>query len=191
MGLLTKHHTSNLKTLFDIREIPESTQLRSIIDEVDSIHFEGFFEDYFHRLQRGKYLEDYQLFPELYLCSLDGTQIFSSTNIECSGCLSQRHEVSDKKKKGSVKKIDEPKELKESKKSELTYSHKILQMALMHPDQRQVIPLMPELIQNEDGMQKQDCGTPRGVYQLEVKGLTGKQDLMHPVSSFELMEVTT
>jgi hypothetical protein len=30
-------------------------------------------------------------------------------------------------------------------------------MALMHPDQRQVIPLMPELIQNEDGMQKQDC----------------------------------
>src|SRR3989338_10352939 len=76
-----KHHTSNLKTLFDIREIPESTQLRSIIDEVDSEHFEKFFEGYFHRLQRGKYLEDHQLFPELYLCALDGTQIFSSTRI--------------------------------------------------------------------------------------------------------------
>jgi DDE_Tnp_1-associated len=42
-----------------------------------------------------------------------------------------------------------------------------------------------------DGTQKLYRGTPRGVYQLGVKVPAGKQHLMHPVSSFELMEVTT
>ena len=37
---------------------------------------------------------------------------------------------------------------------------------------------------------KAKVGTPRSGYQLEVKILAGKQYLMHPVSSFELMEVT-
>jgi len=32
-----KHHKSNLQTLFDIKSIPESTQLRTIIDGVDSV----------------------------------------------------------------------------------------------------------------------------------------------------------
>src|SRR5580700_1260079 len=34
-----KHHKSNLQTLFGIKKIPEATQLRTIIDGVDSTHF--------------------------------------------------------------------------------------------------------------------------------------------------------
>ena len=41
--LAKKHHKSNLQTLFNIDSIPESTQLRSIIDEVDSDYFNSFF----------------------------------------------------------------------------------------------------------------------------------------------------
>jgi len=41
--------------------------------------------------------------------------------------------------------------------STITYSHSILQGAIMHPDKKQVIPLMPEAIQNSDGQKKQDC----------------------------------
>jgi len=36
---------------------------------------------------------------------------------------------------------------------ELTYSHG----AIMHPDKKQVIPVMPQAIRNKDGTKKQDC----------------------------------
>ncbi len=39
----------------------------------------------------------------------------------------------------------------------IRYSHKALQVALMHPNMRQVIPFMPEEIHNTDGFTKQDC----------------------------------
>ena len=40
---------------------------------------------------------------------------------------------------------------------EKTYSHAVLQGAIMHPDKKQVIPVMPGAIQNTDGTKKQDC----------------------------------
>jgi hypothetical protein len=67
----------------------------------------------------------------------------------------------------------------------------MLRAALVHPDYKVVIPLAPEPIVKGDGDTKNDCGTPRGVYQLEVQVLARKQHLMHLVSSFERMEVTT
>ena len=41
-----KHHKSNLQTLFDIKSIPESTQLRTIIDGVDSDYASGYETGY-------------------------------------------------------------------------------------------------------------------------------------------------
>src|SRR2546426_11197574 len=38
-----------------------------------------------------------------------------------------------------------------------TYSHKVIQAGIMHPDHRQVMPLMPEEISNRDGGTEQDC----------------------------------
>jgi hypothetical protein len=39
----------------------------------------------------------------------------------------------------------------------LTYTHQRLGAAIIHPDQRAVIPLMPEPIVNRDGTSKNDC----------------------------------
>ena len=72
-----------------------------------------------------------------------------------------------------------------------TYYHNMFCAAIVHPDKKTVIPLAPEPIIKTDGSKKNDCGTPRGVYQLGVQVPAGKQHLMHPVSSFELMEATT
>lgn len=127
-------HRNNLHTLFGIHETPESTQMRDLIDQVDSSHFCPIFPTYFSRLGRGKHLEQFELFPGLYLCPLDGTQYFSSKHIHCCNCLTTTHS------NGTT-----------------TYSHKVIQAGLMHPDQRQVIPLMPEEISNRDGGTKQDC----------------------------------
>ena len=69
------------------------------------------------------------------MCVIDGTQYHSSKSIHCKGCLQKKH------------KKDET----------VTYSHSVLQGAIMHPDKKQVIPLMPEAITNTDGTKKQDC----------------------------------
>jgi len=132
--LKEKDHRDNLQTLFGVNNIPKDSQMRDVIDKVDSVELRPVFKDYFSRLQRGKHLEQYQLFPGLYMCSIDATQYFSSKTVHCSNCLTTTH-----------------------KNGETTYSHKVLQAAIMHPDMRQVIPLMPEEIRNGDGSVKQDC----------------------------------
>jgi hypothetical protein len=125
---------SNLQTLFGVSSVPEDTQMREIIDGVDSQLMRPIFNSYFSALQRGKHLEPFQLLPGLYLCPIDGTQYFSSQNIHCPGCLQSNHSS-----------------------GKVFYSHKVVQAGIMHPDIAQVIPLMPEEIRNTDGSLKQDC----------------------------------
>ena len=69
-----------------------------------------------------------------YLVALDGTGYFSSPTIHCDSCLHKEH------RNGSV-----------------TYYHQILGAAIIHPDFREVIPLMPEPIVKQDGTEKNDC----------------------------------
>lgn len=132
--LKEERQRSNLQTLFDVENIPKETQMREIIDEVDSHFFQPAFKDYYLRLQRGKHLEAYQLIPGYYYFPIDGSEFFSSEDIHCGQCL-----------------------VKEYKKDKNTYSHQVLQGGIAHPDQAQVIPFMPEQICNSDGQDKQDC----------------------------------
>jgi hypothetical protein len=132
------YHYSNLTTLFEVQSIPKSSQMKDTLDRLPSENFSPIFYDFFERLQRGKQLKNFELFPGSYIVSVDGSEYFSSTQIHCPHCLKKVHN--------------------RGKKNETTtYSHQILQAALMHPDQKQVIPLMPEEIRNEDGTEKQDC----------------------------------
>ena len=39
----------------------------------------------------------------------------------------------------------------------ITYYHQMLGAAIIHPDRREVIPLMPEPIIKQDGTEKNDC----------------------------------
>lgn len=129
-----REKSNNLKTLFGVSDIPENTQLRGIIDKVDSEYFRFVFKEYLSRLQRGKHLERFQFIDGKYLCDIDGTQFFVSNKVGCSQCLTTDHG------NGNV-----------------TRSHKVLQGAIVHPDMKSVIPVMPEQIVNSDGMTKQDC----------------------------------
>jgi len=127
-------HNNNLKTLFQVQSIPKDSQMKEVIDGVDSSELEPVFEDWFGALQRGKHLEQYRFLGDHYLISFDGSGYFSSDKICCAGCLK-----------------------KESKSGKIRYEHQIVQAALMHPDMRQVIPLAPEAVKNTDGNKKQDC----------------------------------
>lgn len=80
---------NNLKTLFNVKTIPKSSQLKDVIDEVPSVEFEKIFSDFFHPLQRGKQLEKYQFIDGMYLVPIDGTQYFCSESISCPSCLTK------------------------------------------------------------------------------------------------------
>ena len=125
---------NNLRSIFSVKTIPKNSQLRDIIDAVESESFRPIFNDFFTRLQRSKLLQEFQILPGQYICAIDGVYYHSSEKVHCKQCLTKTH------RNGSV-----------------TYSHAMLQGAFMHPDQKQVIPVMPEPIANSDGSKKQDC----------------------------------
>ena len=127
-------HRNNLMTLFGITNIPKESQMREIIDGVQSDYFRPIFKHIYLQLQRGKQLERYQIFPGIYYCPIDVSEFYSSQEVHCDQCLTKEHKAGSK-----------------------TYSHYVLQGGIMHPDCSEVIPFMPEQIVNKDGETKQDC----------------------------------
>lgn len=124
----------NIRTLFGVKKIPSDTQMREILDEVDPEYLRPAFNHLFALLQRNKGLERYEFLDGAYLVSMDGTGYFSSSSVYCSSCCEKHH------RDGSV-----------------TYHHQMLAPVMIHPDQKQVIPLAPEPIIKQDGSAKNDC----------------------------------
>jgi hypothetical protein len=147
--LESSKHGNNLKTMFSVESIPSDTQMREIMDEVDSKELAPVFDHFFRLLRREKHLEGYRVFDKYYLCVMDGSEYFSSENIRCPGCL--RREIK-KKQKGEAS---------------VRYTHQIVQAVVVHPRISQVIPLCPEEVRNTDGKEKQDCEMNAGKRLLE------------------------
>ena len=125
----------NLRQVFGIEKIPSDTQLRVILDEVKPEGLRPLFKKIFQQLQRGKVLGKMTFMGKYYLASIDGTGYFSSKTVHCESCLQRQN-----KRTG-----------------EITYSHQMLGVALVHPDEKAVIPLAPEPIIKQDGQEKNDC----------------------------------
>src|SRR5213593_16070 len=124
----------NLHTIYGIERVPCDTHMREILDPVSPKGLRPSFQSVFRQLQRGKALEDMVFLDGHYLVALDGTGYFSSPTIHCASCLQKVH------RNGSI-----------------TYYHQMLGAAIIHPDFRAVIPLMPEPIVKLDGTAKNDC----------------------------------
>ena len=124
----------NLGTIYGIGRVPCDTRMREILDPVFPESLRPVFKSVFRQLQRGKALEPLAFLDGHYLLAVDGTGYFSSTEIHCASCLHTVH------RNGSI-----------------TYAHQMLGAAIIHPDVREVIPLMPEPIVKQDGTDKNDC----------------------------------
>jgi len=124
----------NLHTIYDIEEIPCDTQMRTILDEVEPESLRPVFKSVVQELQRGKVLEEFQVLGDHYVLSLDGTGYFASRIVHCKNCLK-----------------------KKLRNGETLYHHQMLGAAIVHPNQKAVIPLMPEPIIKQDGKRKNDC----------------------------------
>ncbi len=124
----------NLETIYGIGRVPCDTYIREVLDPVFPEWLRPSFKGVFGQLQRGKALEAMTFLDGHYLVALDGTEYFSSKTIHCASCLQKQH------RNGSI-----------------TYYHQLLGAAIIHPDMREVIPLMPEPIVKQDGTEKNDC----------------------------------
>jgi hypothetical protein len=125
----------NLKRVYQIDAVPSDTQMREILDEVVPEGLASVYTNILVPAQRGKVLEKLVFMEGCYLLSVDGTQYFSSKKIHCQSCL----------------------EKKNSKTGEISYSHQLLGAAIVHPDCKEVIPVFPEPIEQQDGQSKNDC----------------------------------
>jgi len=124
----------NLHHIYGIERVPCDTSMREILDPVEPDSLRPVFKQVFTHLQRRRALNEMAFVQGHCLLALDGTGYFSSKHIHCASCLETHH-----------------------RDGTLTYAHHMLGAALIHPDKRAVIPLMPEPIVKPDGATKNDC----------------------------------
>ena len=124
----------NLKALYEVENTPCDTYLRERLDEVDHKSLRGAFSRVFTALQRSKILERYEYYNGRYLLSIDGTGHFYSDKIQCESCCVKNHRDGTK-----------------------SYYHQTLGAVIVHPNQKEVIPLAPEPITKDDGATKNGC----------------------------------
>ena len=123
----------NMRTIYQIEQVPSDTRMREILDEVDPFSLSKTFRVIFAVAQRGKVLEKMVYHEGYYIISGDGTGYFSSKTIHCENCLEKNSS------------------------NGITYYHQMYCMAIVKPGEKAVIPLMPEPIIKQDGNTKNDC----------------------------------
>jgi hypothetical protein len=129
-----RRNDANLHTLFRIQHVPSDTHMRTQLDEVKPPQLAAPYRKLFAQVQRAKLLEQYRFLDDSYLLLADGVEYYRSNKIHCAKCLECHHS------NGTV-----------------SYYHQMLGLVIAHPDRAEVIPLMPEPIQRQDGCQKGDC----------------------------------
>jgi len=127
-----KAEYSNLKSIYQINQIPCNTQMRTILDEVSPDELQPAYHAVLAEVQRGKVLEPMQYIEEGYLVPLDGTGYFSSVKLCSPFCLRKTNSATGK----------------------TTYHLQMLGAVIAHPERREVIPLIPEIISRQDGADK-------------------------------------
>jgi hypothetical protein len=120
-------------TIYGIQRVPCDTYMREILDPVSPQGLRPVFTSVLRQLQRGKALEPMTLLDGSSLLALDGTESFSSKTMHGASGV---HRVP---RNGSI-----------------TSTHQMLGAAIVHPDQRAVMPLMPAPIVHRDGTATKD-----------------------------------
>ena len=130
----TEATAENLRELYMVKNPPSDTFMRERLGEVNPDYLRPVFKKMFSLFQRGKGLEEFEYIDGHVLLSGDGTGHFSSNRVSCSCCCKKEHS------NGTI-----------------TYYHQMFGVCVVHPDKRNVIPLCPEPILNQDGNKKNDC----------------------------------
>lgn len=126
--LAQKHAKHNGESLFEFSKIPSDNHIRNTLDAIETKELAGIFEDLHSKINKEEFeAEGGQV------VALDGVYFFSSEKISCKCCLKREHE------------------------GKTRHYHAMLVPALIHPEQKCALPMMPEFMDQNDGQDKQDC----------------------------------
>jgi len=124
----------NLHSIYKIDNIPSDTQMRERLDELPAASLRKTFKTLFAQCQRSNRLALFKYYDNRYLLPLDGTGYFYSKSVHCDNCCEKKH------RDGST-----------------GYYHQMLSGAIVHPEQKVVLPFAPEPVMKTDGNKKNDC----------------------------------
>ena len=128
---------SNAQTLFDLERIPTDNHIRTMLDGVPSDHFDAVYLSLLaDTLDQGG-LSIMQRLDRHTLIALDGTEYHHSKCINCPKCSTRRMGKDGDK--------------------QTHYFHSMLGATMVAPKHATVLPLPPEFMSNQDGIDKQDC----------------------------------
>ncbi len=130
----TRIERSNLKQIYRIGEIPADSQMRAILDKVEPASVRSIFPAIVTLLRRAGVIKEYEYWHKHLLVSIDGVEHFNSRKIHCPNCTTKA------RRDGSI-----------------SYQHSALAAVIVHPEQKQVLPIDFEPIGCQDGAEKNDC----------------------------------
>jgi hypothetical protein len=127
-----KRGRSNLESVFQMGKIPSDNHIRALLDGVPATDFEAAYHWLWTRLAAKGTVAKFRVLDERLLVGVDGIQFFSSSKIHCPQCGRQE------------------------KDGQTRYNHRALTALVVHPNQSEVLPLPPEFLLPQDGVDKQD-----------------------------------
>lgn len=128
-----KRKRDNVETLFGVGKIPSGNEIRQLIDPLEPEKFRGVYDRALKTGEAYGVLDPFRVLDGGVLLALDGVWYHASETIHCKRCL---HKESGGK---------------------TTYYHTVLAGTPVSPGNGAVLPVMPEMIVNGDGEEKQDC----------------------------------
>ena len=123
----------HVHTIYGIQRVPCDTHMRESLAPVSPQGLRPVCTSVVRPLQRGKALEAMVLLDGHSFLALDGTGYFASQTMHCASCVHRVH------RSGAI-----------------TETHQMVGAAIIHPDQRTVMPLRPEPIVQHDGTDNND-----------------------------------
>ena len=90
-GRASETITHNMRTLYEVKQVPSDTCLRQRLDEVDPRELRIAHKNLFSCLQQTKLLREFEYIDGHYILSADGTGYFSSSSVHCENCCVKRH----------------------------------------------------------------------------------------------------
>src|SRR3954470_20059304 len=125
---------SNCQSLFGMTAVPTDNHIRAMLDPVHPSHLQPAFDQTLEMLRQHDGLRAFQRLGGRVLIALDGTEYFCSQKLGCPQCLTRR------RVNGKIENY-----------------HALLAGTVVAPGHAMALPMMPEFIAPQDGVEKQDC----------------------------------
>ena len=128
------HNRNNAQSIFGIHQIPSTSQIGNLLDPIAPETLYPVLASVGDKLYTEGCLKPFLSIGGTLLVAMDGTDSFSSEKISCACCTQQTQ-----------------------KNGKTLYRHTLVTPVLVAPGQSRVVPLPPEFVRAQDGVEKQDC----------------------------------